>query len=70
MTDQEHKDSVASVVDCLSALTANQAILIELLHDNLPHLSPVERSVVAKCANNNYTIAENLQGILKQLRNS
>jgi len=61
---------VASLADSLAALTANQAMIIELLNDKLPDLSAVEAATVEKCANNNYAIAEALQNVINQLRTS
>ena len=68
MEASELKQAVASIADSLTALTANQAMIIEVLHDKLPELSEVEMLTVEKCANNNYAIAESLQEVLRQLR--
>lgn len=67
---KENNDVIASVIDSLAALTANQAIIIELLYQALPGLSESERQMVSKCASNNYEIAENLQGALSKVRGS
>jgi len=61
MKDQAQTETLASVIDSLSALTANQAIIIELLYQGLSGLSEADRETVAKCASNNYEIAEALQ---------
>lgn len=61
---------ITSIADSLAALTANQAMMIELLHDRLPSLSETEVLTVEKCASNNYTIAESIQDVLQQLRSS
>lgn len=67
MQQPELKKSIAAVAEALAALTANQAMIIEVLHDKLPELSEVEMQTVEKCAHNNYAIAEKLQDILQQL---
>jgi hypothetical protein len=43
MTDKELKDILTSMTDSLSALTAQQAIIIELLSQKLPGISDEER---------------------------
>lgn len=68
MTDLEQRDLIASVIDSLSALTANQATIIELLYHKLPELADDERETVTRCANKNYEIAEGLQGTLERVR--
>ena len=70
MTDSEQKELVASVVDQLAALTANQATIIELLNQSLPDLSETEQLTIAQCAAKNYEIAENLQNVLKMTRDA
>lgn len=67
MQAPELKQAVTSIAESLAALTANQAMIIELLHGRLPDLSEVEVMTVEKCANNNYAIAESLQENLQQL---
>lgn len=68
MITPQIKLAVVSIADSLAALTANQAMIIELLHDKLPLLSDTEALTVEKCAKNNYAIAEELHEILKNLR--
>lgn len=68
MTDKEQKTILGNLMDSLSALTANQAIIIELLYHKLPSLSEDERQTVTRCANNNYAIAEALQAAVQQVR--
>ena len=56
------------MIDSLSALTAQQAIIIELLAQKLPSISEEERKALGRSAKNNYEIAENLKAAVKKVR--
>ncbi len=70
MKDKEQKDLIAELTDSLSALTANQATIIELLYAKLTDLSDAENATLEGCAKKNYRIAENLQATVKKVRGS
>jgi hypothetical protein len=68
MKNEKKETGVVALTNLLSALTANQATIIELLYHKLSALSEDERITLEGCANKNYEIAESLQAVAKTLR--